>query len=47
MLAMHLRLYALLNLLNLLYFCFKFTKNKGRIQNLKKQEIQDIFIETN
>ena len=42
--GMHLRLYALLNLL---YFCFEFTKNKERIQNLKKQEIQDIFIETN
>ena len=45
--GMHLRLYALLNLLSLLYFCFKFTINKERILNLKKQEIQDIFIETN
>ena len=27
--------------------CGPFTKNKGRIKNLKKQEIQDIFIKTN
>ena len=27
--------------------CGQFTKNKTRIQKLKKQEIQDIFIKTN
>ena len=27
--------------------CGQFTKNKKRIQKLKKQEIQDIFIKTN
>ena len=27
--------------------CGPFTKNKERIKNLKKQEIQDIFIKTN
>ena len=27
--------------------CRLFTKNKGRIQNFKKQEIQDIFIKRN
>ena len=28
-------------------FCGPFTKNKERIQSLKKQEIHDIFIKTN
>ena len=27
--------------------CRPFTKNKGRMQNFKKQEIQDIFIKRN
>ena len=27
--------------------CGPFTKNKGRIKNVRKQEIQDIFIKTN
>ena len=27
--------------------CGTFTKNKGRIQKLEKQEIQDIFIKMN
>ena len=27
--------------------CGSFTKNKGRMKNLKKQEIQDKFINTN
>ena len=27
--------------------CGPFTKNKERIQNLKKQEIRDVFIKTN
>ena len=27
--------------------CGPFTKNKEKIKNLKKQEIQDIFIKTN
>ena len=45
---MHLRQHTLLDKSGFTYSaCGPFTKNKERIQNLKKQEIRNIFIKMN